>query len=93
MRARCYPDQDLLRRIRFDSRPGDRPPQGSDPGLPRRATEAKRLLADPAFIENVKIRFDTSRDGSLDFGELLGADLRHRPHCRRSPATPASADR
>jgi prepilin-type N-terminal cleavage/methylation domain-containing protein len=43
--------------------------------FPGALTEAKRLLADPAFIENVKIRFDTSRDGSLDFGELLGADL------------------
>jgi prepilin-type N-terminal cleavage/methylation domain-containing protein len=43
--------------------------------FPGALAEAKRMLADPAFIESVKVRLDAGRDGSLDFGELLGADL------------------
>ena len=43
--------------------------------FPGALAEAKRMLADPTFIEDVETRFDADGDGGLDFGELLGADL------------------
>lgn len=42
---------------------------------PGALTEAKKRLADPAFVEAAKAGFDTGGDGRLNFGELLDADL------------------
>jgi prepilin-type N-terminal cleavage/methylation domain-containing protein len=43
--------------------------------FPGTLSEAKRLLSDASFVEAVKAGFDANGDGSVDFGELKGADL------------------
>jgi prepilin-type N-terminal cleavage/methylation domain-containing protein len=43
--------------------------------FPGALSEAKKVLADPSFVETVKVHIDTGGDGRIDFGELLGADL------------------
>jgi hypothetical protein len=43
--------------------------------FPGALSEAKRSLSDPSFVETVKTGFDANGDGSIDFGELVGADI------------------